>query len=222
MDSFDYRHAVLDAQVLSRLQAALDYWQSLGLSYAALPWMVPQTIMDHPKPAWIVGPDPSTMEGPLVASGEQSFLWLSEQGFLAPSEKGYIGWSPCFRRESYDVFHHHYFIKAEVFIPVTDDHEDEVLEWVIDHTRKFLIHLSDDLTLPIERRQLPDQIDLELDNVELGSYGIRLCPNGQKYVFGTALAEPRWSRALASYRADQEGKPLHPLAFGDGPANPSV
>lgn len=214
-NSFDFCHAVFDSGVLIRLQRTMEYWQNKGLSYVPLPWIVPQSIMDCPKPPWIEAPDIATIVGPLVASGEQSFLWLSEQGRLPVNPRGYIGWSPCFRRENYDHFHHHYFIKAELFIPVMPKTAELVLEDVISGSEKWFATLANEAGLPIRRRVLSDQIDLELDNVELGSYGVRETPSGVPYVFGTALAEPRWTEALADYR-----DAYHPAEIYDLPPRP--
>ncbi len=215
-----YLHSRFDADALARLDSVMRTFVARGCVLVNLPWLAPDHIMQHTKPAWVNRSDPATMEGSLVASGEQSFLWLHERGDLPPNRgHGYIGFSACFRLEEYDAYHHHYFLKAELFAPATDEaHAAAIQHAMLRDVRQVwsglqvsnaplefaaLSHVpSHHRILPIRVRDLGDQMDLEINGVELGSYGIRHDCHGDLYVFGTALAEPRFGEAVREYRRE--------------------
>lgn len=190
-------HANLNETSILRLHQAVSYWREKGYEYTGLPWIVPQKYTDFTKPPMVLSSDPTTEHGTLVASGEQSFLQLWDEGRLSAG-KGYLGWSPCFRNEPYfDDRHHFYFMKAELFYPVPDNPRQVLNEQVNGALRFFsgLLGTSESLST---RQITADQIDIEFQGIELGSYGIRQLPDTGQYVYGTALAEPRFSLAKAA------------------------
>ena len=194
----DPRQAQFDRQVLLRLHAVLAYWERKGYEVTPLPWMAPELAMAHTRPADALVPEPGTHEGALAASGEQAFLWMEHQGLLDPTKSGYIGWAPCFRHEKqYDKHHHHYFLKAELFASAHDDpmaRLDEMIESVSGSWRALAISEGRRDLLPERVPTGKYSVDLFVDGVELGSFGVRKNLGGTgPYLYGTALAEPRWS-----------------------------
>lgn len=208
----DARQVPLDLRVLERLQRVLDAWTQRGWTPVALPWMAPEPYMAATRPDTVRWPEPATHEGALVASGEQAFLWLAAHDRLPPAAHGWIGWSPCFRHEAYDPLHQHYFLKAELFAPLDTPDMESVLRLARQVTGTWY-DLADTEGRDPEARfhwAATDDLsgDLLLDGIELGSYGVRAQP-GQRgwYLYGTALAEPRWSRAWAQRVGDRPHDP---------------
>lgn len=195
----DPRQAIFDSKVLGRLQHVLEFWRSEGYEVVPLPWLAPPDAMAWTRPENAMSPEPATHEGALVASGEQSFLWLDNQGLLPFAEKGYIGWTPCFRHEpKYDRQHHHYFMKAELFIPVDPVVALDKVHYIVQKTalcwRAMAMSEGRRDVIPETVHTSKHSVDLLVEGVELGSFGIRRrMDDNLVYVYGTALAEPRWS-----------------------------
>lgn len=192
-------HAQLGERALGRLDRVIAAWVAAGYRYVPLPWMVPPFFLEHTRPEG-VGPDILAPEGGLVASGEQSFLWLDAERRLPQGGPGFIGWTPCFRSEPvYDAHHHRYFMKAEVFVPLLPQElGKDRLERLVREARGHLEALGEVPEGALQAEWLSDgSVDLTLAGVEVGSYGIRRRPRGGQYLYGTALAEPRWGQAAA-------------------------
>lgn len=208
----DAAHAVMAPHVLQRMAWVQQWWMARGFTYVALPWMAPEDCMAHTRPPQADDRDPSTCVGPLVASGEQSFLWLDAEGALPPAEHGYIGWTPCFRREQYDTWHHHYFLKAELFVPQSGPclpaHPWD-LTTLVQAAAQCLqaLHAQEHPNAPCPPiTRMPQghgAIDLNLAGNEVGSYGIRPRLGEGTYAYGTALAEPRWTTTLEHWHAQR-------------------
>lgn len=201
----DARHAHFDTRVLDRLQWVMDWWTARGFQSVPLPWMVPDHCMAATRPPHTRFPEPATSEGSLAASGEQSLLWLDEQGLLPANSTGLIGWTPCFRNEAYDRWHHHYFLKAELFVPVNRSHAEGRLGALVAQVQTCWQMRARYEGLPERPLRVEstgtESVDIKLGQVELGSYGIRPRLGGRgSYLYGTALAEPRWTRAWTEAR----------------------
>lgn len=190
--------APLNELALRRLSQALSFWGAHGYQFVNLPWLVPQRIANLTKPAFVTTEDPVTDHGTMVASGEQSFLKLWEEGALEDGQK-YIGWTPCFRNETqFDATHHFYFLKAELFCP-SPRSTAEMLREHLEGSQKLFAYVAN-AHLPVREVCIATgQIDLELEGMEIGSYGHRNVPGLGAYSYGTALAEPRFSTALERY-----------------------
>ena len=109
----------------------------------------------------------------------------------------YIGWTPCFRNEPViDRYHQSEFIKLELYCPVTNNVMGK-LEYLMDQSQEVFNKLTNK---KISKEWISsDFCDLMLNGIEIGSYGIRYHPvNQSTYIFGTALAEPRFSEALTT------------------------
>lgn len=189
-------HPSLGPEALSRFSKAAAWWIEHGAHWVDLPWVVPARFMLATRPTDIQVRDVATPYGFLVASGEQAFLWLDEQKRL--DAHTWIGWSPCFRDEPVlDELHQYAFIKLELYRPLgPNDSSAEALTHFVDLAQKGFEVLSG--ITPQKRAVSDNQIDLEIKGIEVGSYGIRPHPTliGRTYVYGTALAEPRLSKAL--------------------------
>lgn len=135
-----------------------------------------------------------------VSSAEQSFLQLVNDKQINGGK--YVAISPCFRDEpTLDESHFNIFLKIELFIhkgTVTDLNE------MVDFCKlKFAVNSS----IPLDHFEVEytgiNQLDINLrisdsEVIELGSYGIREF-KGSHYVYGTCLAEPRYTYAVRKY-----------------------
>jgi hypothetical protein len=181
------------------LQEALAYWRELGYLFVDLPWVIERHYIEATRPSGApVGLE--TPYGFLVASGEQSFLKLASEGKLHEAP-GYIGWTPCFREEpAFTQLQHLGFLKAELHIPVESvAHGLEALPRLLTRQQELFENLAQmmnyyeaEITLEIISAQ---QTDILVNGVEVGSYGVRSF-EGRSYLYGTALALPRFTQAL--------------------------
>lgn len=188
-------HPAIPAAALGRLARVMERWiEEEGATEVPLAWMVPRIYVDATCPPGR-DPQPFTPHGHLVASGEQTFLQLAAADRL-PDAGTFIGWTPCFRDEAFDALHHYAFVKAEIFAWTDPDRpEAEQIIGLVERARRVLQHETD---APILPHPLPDGTwDLTLHGIEIGSYGARsLLDGSRRYLYGTALAEPRFTRAL--------------------------
>lgn len=193
----DARHAQFDGRVLARAQWIMDWWQAHGFEAVSLPWMAPEHCLAVTRALQARIPEPSTSEGLLVGGAEQAFLWLDELNRLPTAAAGLVGWTPCFRNEAYDRWHHHYFIQVELFMPVIRAHAAGRLGAVVAQVQASWHALAQFEHLPMRSlrvRSVSDSCaDLMLGIRKLGSCSIRERLGGRgPYVHATALAEPRW------------------------------
>ena len=199
------------------LGAAGDFYQSLGFQKIEVPWWATADIVDLTKPAGAKNYEILSNGKCLVASGEQAFLYLANKGQL-PAGK-YQTVTPCFRNESYDSYHSKQFMKLELIELL--DYENttrsinSMVREIAEQARSMFVQLilEVDSSLDVSRIEiikvdnpdpirLSDQLDIvfNLNNkqVELGSYGMRQV-SFATWVFGTGIAEPRFSKALTEY-----------------------
>jgi len=170
------------------LQKSLDYYEGEGFERIESPWTVSEAISNLTKPDSSVNYQFKHNNKCLVASGEQSFLYLYTKGFLP---KGYYQTiTPCFRDDYFTVIHTKYFIKNELII--TSEVTAERLQFVIDTCKTFF---ENELKRPVDIIETSIGYDIEYNGVEIGSYGIRDL-GWIKYIYGTGLAEPRFSTLM--------------------------
>lgn len=193
-------HAALEPRALARMAAVLEQWQRAGARYVALPWVAPALFVQASRPAWIKGHDVDTPHGQLLASGEQSLCWLARAGHLQ-GQGPFIGFTPCFRDEDFDDTHHYGFLKAEVFAWCQPPDKVRPIDQIRDLARQAARLLGQATGHEPVIVDMPDRtVDLELAGLEVGSVGIRPLPGDGPplhYLYATALAEPRFSQALA-------------------------
>lgn len=132
-----------------------------------------------------------------VGSAEQSFAQLLLDGVLDPTEN-YVALSPCFRDEPViDQLHKPHFMKVELIRPFKGgDREDWLLArdaayWFNTLANEFTYRCSH----KIEIVKTAEGYDVTADGIEVGSYGIRHF-EGFSWVYGTGLAEPRFSTIM--------------------------
>jgi hypothetical protein len=169
----------------ARLDRSIKFYEDYGFKRIESPWTVTKAISNITKPIggkdWeIIGKDKV-----LVASGEQSFLYLYLKGFLPKGRYQTI--TPCFREEPFDIIHTKYFIKNELII--TDNVNNKILVEVINVCKEFY---ESELETSIDLVKTEFGFDLEVNGIEIGSYGIRSCEY-LDWIFGTGCPEPRLS-----------------------------
>ncbi len=168
-----------------RIDRSIKYFEVEGISRIESPWTVTKAVSAITKPPGKVDWEIVGKDKVLVASGEQSFLYLYMKGFLPKGRFQTI--TPCFREEVFDVTHTKYFIKNEIII--TDTVNDDTLMWLIRKCKSFF---EKELKKDVLIVKTEDGYDLEVDGIEIGSYGMRKC-DYLEWIYGTACAEPRMS-----------------------------
>lgn len=182
------------------------FTNGLKYKYVEVPWAVSEKAIR----STFSGEIKEVLSGPLyaVGSAEQSFVELQLQGKLEPGY--YITVSPCFREESvHNEFTRPHFMKAEIYI--TKDASEETAKQLATASLKFFGYLLSkqlsDTFIPdskkIDLRLVPtdEGWDIMLNGIELGSYGVRTY-EGTTWVYGTALAEPRFTAVVNRIKSE--------------------
>lgn len=175
----------MNALSWTRFGAAIEWYKYLGYEFVDVPWIVPPEDVHPTLPAgkfpWMVTEGLGS-HGSLVGSGEQSFVNLLRSKMLDLTRK-YQTITPCFRaEEEYTRLTRRQFMKLELIAPADADVGE-----VANHAHKFFRRWYPGalvVTTPIG-------LDIMYNGVELGSYGRR----DSSYVYGTGLAEPRFTLA---------------------------
>lgn len=165
-------------------QAIIAYSQ-MGYKLIEVPWLVDEETIKVTLPSKC---KPFTVNGcgslnQLVGSAEQSFIYLALQGKLTDGK--YMALTPCFRDDEVDELHHKYFMKLEL-IDLGGRFYNNMIRDAKEVLSKFTFK-------EIKHISTSEGSDLTIDNIEIGSYGIRSYKNIQ-WVYGTGLAEPRFSK----------------------------
>jgi hypothetical protein len=191
-----------------RLLDAVDYYEKCGFKYVDVPWAVGAEAIGITRPPWasvkggahlVAGGDDLFP----VASAEQSFIQLQLDALHGSLDKRIAGsfctLTPCFRNEpTLDDLHQPYFMKVELISWDRTTRED--MDKMVAGARLLF---ERDLWVDCVHNADPDPIgvvayDLVTTHtgVELGSYGIRETEYLGRWLYGTGLAEPRFSYAL--------------------------
>jgi len=129
----------------------------------------------------------------LVGSAEQSFIKLMVEDNIYGS---YQALTPCFRDDIEDEIHHKSFMKNEIFI--NDDTSMDRLQELIYNILEFYYKYTNECNIEVvetfDKLSLKS-FDININGIEVGSYGIREM-KGYKWIYGTVLAEPRFSYSL--------------------------
>lgn len=188
------------AETWHRLSEALRHYSNFTYVDAAWTASFAALMTTTPHPRYIT----RSQAGLLVGSAEQSFIDLKLRGKLAPGR--YIAVTPCFRHvdalETQDAYHQPYFMKAELIHLAEEPLSKSEAVALLSQARQFFLAQSPDHLETQVRERLKivptqDGFDLELNGIELGSYGVRSAGD-MHWAYGTAIAEPRFTRALAS------------------------
>lgn len=206
------------------LADAVKYYSDYDFRYIEVPWWVTSDIANLTKPTGISENSnyKLSVNGKcLVASGEQAFLYLANKGHLVPGQ--YQTVTPCFRNEEYDHYHSKQFMKLELIRlfeyklvdskVLVQSMVEEMALCAFNFFSSFVKAIDPKLANSITRVYtgvddpiaLPDtkQVDVVLNvdghAIELGSYGARTT-SFATWVYGTGLAEPRFSKALKEFK----------------------
>lgn len=175
------------------LGRAIEFYKSKGYEYVEAPWAVPDDIVEitAPHESWRIGG--RMAQGTLVGSAEQSFLYLDSLGKLPPGR--YVACSPCFRpAEDIDDLHAPYFMKIELYSTL-DPASPLNQMLLLSHAGQFNhMVLGDSEVENIRAVKTADGIDIELNGIEIGSYGVRK-HGALTWGYGTGLALPRFTQA---------------------------
>lgn len=205
------------------LGKAIDYYEALGYKRIEVPWWVTADIANVTKPVGV--PESNnyrlSVNGKcLLASGEQAFLYLINKGQLPAGR--YQTVTPCFRNEEYDSTHSKQFMKLEL-IRVLSEHAFEnashvEVDDIASQACKFFnlqttattrrlsevvcrvtpTSVEDPIAIP-GTHQLDVVMQVGSKEIEIGSYGARKT-SFASWIYGTGLAEPRFSKALGRSR----------------------
>lgn len=171
--------------------AALQHYRDRGYAYLEVPWIVSDVALHVTLPTDKTGL--MTQDGPLAGSAEQSFIHMMLAGELTPGR--YCAITPCFRDDAPDKLHQRSFMKLELIefyrMPESDLNERA---W---HVTRDALDFMDHAICGKGVRVVTTEagFDLELNGVEVGSYGHRSLGDRFHWVYGTGLAEPRFSIA---------------------------
>lgn len=193
---------------------ALIYYEDSSFNPIDVPWAVSREAMNITRPAWA---GPATLnyvaggqELCPVASGEQSFLQLQ----LDARSRGenitgrWVTMTPCFRNEEVvDDLHQPYFQKVELIQWIDPEKTSRVrddLDLMIQLASEFFRTYMNVAVIPNTDPDPIGSVAFDIvslrSRIELGSYGIRNHESVGGWIYGTGLAEPRFSyvRALES------------------------
>jgi len=187
----------MDAVNWNILAKAMEHYGRSGYEVVEMPWFVPveTQMLTCPREDWIVKVEG---HGGLVGSSEQSFIAADLKGELGKGK--FVACTPCFRNEPYyDNLHRVGFMKVELYRNdiVTDDAVREMME----DAASFMCMMAG---MVIGTEDTPQGQDLTIGGIEVGSYGKRSIP-GLSWVYGTGVAEPRFSTAVRIAREARRG-----------------
>jgi len=181
----------------------LPMWRNLarmgeclaGLGFRDLPqsWVASDQAMQVTLPP---GVTPNVLDDGriLVGSAEQAFIDCMLRGQMPQGRWQTI--TPCFRNEPVlDALHQPYFMKLEL-IHYMPNMADAALETMVRQVRWALGTLLPVGGPEILLEKTSIGLDLTLRGQEIGSYGIREHA-GHQWVYGTGLAEPRFTTLLS-------------------------
>lgn len=172
-----------------RVARAVAYYTAIGYQYVEAPWIVGEEALAATLPPGRTGL--RTQDGPLVGSAEQSFLQLMLDGQLSAGR--YVAASPCFRDDEVDELHQRTFFKVElIWVLAAEQSAADLVDQTVRDATDFFHQIAPAGSLA--RPQVGTGVDIELGGVEIGSYGCRQY-RGHRWVYGTGLAEPRFSVA---------------------------
>lgn len=175
-----------------RIAQAIEFYKKEGFEYTEAPWIVPYDILmaTCPHERYLID---STLGG-LVGSAEQSFMHLRQNCGLPPGR--YVACTPCFRNEDVvDALRQHTFMKVELYESFDDNPNIEVIvDTALGFFRSVMSPEKHSALKVVNETAF--SFDIELGGIEIGSYGARTYL-GVNWIYGTGLAEPRFSTALS-------------------------
>ena len=185
------------------LETAVTYYAANGFAITSLPVVVPEYDIMITCPDIRYATVAAPHLGQFVGSAEQSFLHFDRIGKLGKG--AFVAHTECWRNEHIlDKWHQAKFRKVELYNNVFETPEAD-LERMIQLAEYFFNHL-DKSSLQNSQIRKVDIVttdigyDIEYHGIELGSYGIRTHVESKlNWVYGTGLAEPRFSSVLKEF-----------------------
>lgn len=176
------------------LHKSTVHYEKEGFKRIEAPWLVTEQINDItcPPEATKYYVTKGGKKKTFVASGEQSFLYLINKNFIPYGDYQTI--TPCMRDDDFDEYHTKYFMKNELIRYVESPSSNDVKD-LVSYAESFFLSIGAQRNLLTIRETSPITYDIEYSGIELGSYGMRRCAFCS-WVYGTGLAEPRFSRVL--------------------------
>jgi len=198
----------------ARMLDAREYYEKCGFKFIDAPWAVGRDAILMTRPPEYEG-EPFSYEagGELlypVASAEQSFIQM-QMDAIAIGKRitgSYCAMTPCFRNEPVlDDLHQPYFFKLELIS--WDKTTPEDLTKMVAAARLYIENDDPGLFIDVIKNNDPDPLSVSqaydiitsITKIELGSYGIREHAKVGRWVYGTGLAEPRYSYAIEKEQA---------------------
>lgn len=191
------------------LDRSTHHYEKKGFRRVESPWLVSEAISDLTRPhfaaQYVVHKEGGNVDNDgkrkaFVASGEQSFLYLMTKGYLPPGYYQTI--TPCIRNEAFDETHVKYFVKNELIAVGHLDDPPSVRVEVTKLRTAAMSFFEGSLTpTGVEALGFVETDigwDIEYHGIEIGSYGYRES-DLFRWVYGTGLAEPRFSRIANMY-----------------------
>jgi hypothetical protein len=193
------------------LLEAKEFYASKGWTYIETPWVASAEAMNITRPAYV----PVLTQPAFVASGEQSFLDLIVNRSLKPGKWQTL--TPCYRSQDGDAddgLHFSQFYKLELmwYKSQSEPHPEDPIR-VIQDVAEFMYRWDWEpivKTVTDEPRAECETwlaYDLEYDWTELGSYGNRFHKEIGYWVYGTGLAEPRFSDVIRRNKIEKRNVP---------------
>jgi len=180
-----------------KISQAINFYQSEGFTYVDTPWVVPLDTLQLTTTKVLISTPEYGKKFGLVGSAEQGFIQLGMEGKLNSTIK-YVSAGPCFRTDTPDFLHQSYFFKVELFAMCNS--EEQASQTAIEFR---------DIAMSVMPAAYPIETDigwdLEVNYIEVGSYGIRNISKIGWVAYGTGLAEPRYSTANQAKWRDRYG-----------------
>ena len=175
----------------SLIGSVIEYYRALGYAYIEVPWIVPKEIANitcsDDEKILLVG------NNCLVGSAEQSLIHLLTENKL-PLDIPFVACTPCHRLNEPNTPHHFpQFMKVELGLVMSSRSNTDVKDRVISMLRHAQSFMLEHTNKKISEVTSSAQIDLEIEGIEVGSYGFRILPDTNIWCYGTGLAEPRFS-----------------------------
>lgn len=188
---------------------AKNYYEKLLYNYVNLEWAIEEEYVN-------ITFDKSYKLDSLclIGSAEQAFLKEAINKNIK-EKKLYQSITPCFRNETnVDKYHQKYFLKLELFYFFKADSFDIygeetkfVLNKFLNDAYNFFSLYTYETDLTYTQPKLKEneyEVDINLFDIEIGSYGIRYNPENKiKWVYGTGLALPRFTTVLMEKHNDK-------------------
>lgn len=182
-----------------RVSRAVEFYRRCGFTMVETPWRISDDIFNATSPATATPFRCNLTNRPdiLVGSAEQGLLAI--MATLQPGD--YMSVSPCFRDNEVDALHFSDFMKVELCRVAPKYSVAAVMELAM---LAAAFAESEGVHPGVE--ETADGMDVSLSGVEIGSYGHRTATIGglkHSWVYGTGLAEPRFSQAAAKQRGQK-------------------